>query len=317
MNAFITILDDVADITSWLLSSAVSAVWQTLLKVFAPFVRLWQILTWPVRRIFGGKSSAAEDATIPAQAVAYDAKTPRRSKRTGKPRYSQVATPHVPGHLIGEDAAYPPVQPRLDPSERSLDDLPAFQEALDRAQAAFYEASSPQREKSGLREAAPALNGHKNGKPPAAGQPSQRGRRRKIAETAVEVEEESPKRRKVQKMATPAEEDAADSSRLFVRGKGNSRVDTAGISTQQNGRTALRNAGATTSRLPQRALNITTVPAAVEGGGPVGEPAITRASQRARETALAARKRAREDALARKVIANQVDSRIAKRKKAL
>jgi hypothetical protein len=32
---------------------------------------------------------------------------------------------------------------------------------------------------------------------------------------------------------------------------------------------------------------------------------------------LAARKRAREDALARKVIANQVDSRIAKRKKAL
>lgn len=71
------------------------------------------------------------------------AKTPRRTKRSNKPRYSQIATPYVPGHLVANESVYPPVQPRLHPAERSADDLPAFQEAMDRAQAAFYEVGSP------------------------------------------------------------------------------------------------------------------------------------------------------------------------------
>lgn len=70
-------------------------------------------------------------------------KTPRRSKRASKPRYSQIATPYVPGHLVADESVYPPVQPRLHPAERSADDVSAFQEAMDRAQAAFYEVSSP------------------------------------------------------------------------------------------------------------------------------------------------------------------------------
>lgn len=77
------------------------------------------------------------------------AKTPRRSKASKKPRYSQIATPYVPGHLVADESVYPPVQPRLHPAERSADDLPAFQEAMDRAQAAFYEIGSPPTHKHG------------------------------------------------------------------------------------------------------------------------------------------------------------------------
>lgn len=79
-------------------------------------------------------------------------KTPRRSKRASKPRYSQIATPYVPGHLVADDSVYPPVQPRSHPAERSADDVSAFQEAMDRAQAAFYEVSSPVVEMSGRAE---------------------------------------------------------------------------------------------------------------------------------------------------------------------
>lgn len=68
-------------------------------------------------------------------------KTPRRAKR--KTRYSEIATPYVPGHLVADETIFPPVQPRLHPAERSADDLAAFQEAMDRAQAAFYEVGSP------------------------------------------------------------------------------------------------------------------------------------------------------------------------------
>lgn len=85
-------------------------------------------------------------------AVDTSSKTPRRSKRATKPRYSQIATPYVPGHLVADESVYPPVQPRLHPAERSVDDVSAFQEAMDRAQAAFYEVSSPVNDMNGQRQ---------------------------------------------------------------------------------------------------------------------------------------------------------------------
>ena len=89
------------------------------------------------------EAEAEPDTTIRAVPSTSDsAKTPRRSKRSSKPRYSEIATPYVPGHLVADESVYPPVQPRLHPAERSTDDVSAFQEAMDRAQAAFYEVSS-------------------------------------------------------------------------------------------------------------------------------------------------------------------------------
>lgn len=96
---------------------------------------------------------AEGDTTLLQVPSAEDtSKTPRRSKRSTKPRYSQIATPYVPGHLVTDESVYPPVQPRLHPAERSADDVSAFQEAMDRAQAAFYEVSSPVNELSGHAE---------------------------------------------------------------------------------------------------------------------------------------------------------------------
>ena len=90
--------------------------------------------------LFKAKATILEEsAQAENMRTQAETKTPGRNKQRTKPRYSQMATPYVPGHLIAEAAAFPPVQPRLHPSERSVDDMPAFQEALDRAQAAFYE----------------------------------------------------------------------------------------------------------------------------------------------------------------------------------
>lgn len=121
--------------------------------------------------------------------------TPRKGKNTRKPRYSQVATPYAPGHLLDRQTspleegtaqeqrkrlplyshlatpappghlayysnisveipspevrtAYPPIQQRRKgpiPAEKSLNDsLPAFMDAMDRAQMAFYEPEEQQ-----------------------------------------------------------------------------------------------------------------------------------------------------------------------------
>ena len=314
LNAAIGILDDVADITGWLLTSAATTVWHIIRTALAPFQRVWQVLTWPYHRLFRSRHDGPMHEE-PVAETCMDKKTPRRSKRSTKPRYSQVATPHVPGHLVEEDQAFPPVQPRLDPAERSHDDLPAFQEALDRAQAAFYEASSPQRPNNTAHgdaaqdeEHTLALASRRNG---------QRGKGKHTLDTNDGEDEETPKRRKVQKADVKGSNHEVVQNRVAIdsgkRGVNGARKPPS----SRNGRVARNRVGNGTSKLPQLTAPPTSAPVGKAESEQLVEPAITRSSQRARETALAARKRAREEALSRKVIANQVDSRIAKRKKAV
>jgi hypothetical protein len=219
----------------------------------------------------------------------------------------------------------------LPPAERSVDDLPAFQEALDRAQAAFYEASSPARPKQRgavaeqeLEKAAPARRA-------AKGAAAQRPKRKQANGEGDGGEAASlvspPKRRRKQEAATGEQPTAvpvvagtrrvAPSTRLAASGR--RPVEALDDVARPTSRQAIREtrtgrAAASASHIPKRTTRQQTL-----SEEPEAEPlqkAVTNSTQQARETALAARKRAREATLARKEIGTQVDTRIAKRKKA-
>lgn len=315
-NAIFAVIEDAAEISGWVLGALLSTMRQALDVVLAPVWRLGSFITWPSRllRRRGSRVRGIEtesDVETDGQSTRRPAKTPRKER---KPRYSQVATPHVPGHLVAEASAYPPVQPRLDPAERSLDDLPAFQEALDRAQAAFYEAS-PERMLAGT-----ALNGKRSrqgvisGEPGPSAKVSQRiSRRRKVTEVEDASTIDSRNKSKRRK-AVVIDEDAGETARIATNGASAGRHESGRSDSIDQPGQPCTNGSSGSSRLPLPALKHRKAFGEAQKSA---ETAVTRSGQRARETALAARKRAPEEALARKGLANQVDSRIAKRKKAL
>ena len=324
-----SLLNDVLDILAYLTSLAGQQALLLLFGVTQPFRKAWATLAYPVSYVLPARTRDTDtgDSTTGAPDV-HDtsSKTP---KRRGKPRYSQIATPYVPGHLVSEEVAFPPVQARLPPAERSVDDLPAFREALDRAQAAFYEASSPAGPKQGraaaqqereleLEKTAPARRA-------ANGGTAQRTKR-KQANGEVDVEEAAspPKRRRKQDAATgrqPAGASgirrAAPSTRHAASGRrsvGAPDDDAQPSSRQATRETRTGRTAASASQIPKRTTRQQTV--SEEPELEPSQKAVTNSTQQARQTALAARKRAREATLARKEIGTQVDTRISKRKKA-
>lgn len=113
--------------------------------LLSPLLALYHTLTPAKRKEERRSSETPVELTHNAHpSASTTTETPNRTTRPSrKPRYSDIATPYVPGHLVAESSLHPPVRPRLDPSERSFEDVNSFQEAMDRAQAAFYEPDSP------------------------------------------------------------------------------------------------------------------------------------------------------------------------------
>ena len=319
-----SLLNDVLDILAYLSSLAGQQALLLLFGVTQPFRKAWATLAYMVSNVLPTltRNTDQVDSTADASDVHDTSKTP---KRKSKPRYSQIATPYVPGHLVSEEGAFPPVQARLPPAERSVDDLPAFQEALDRAQAAFYEASSPARPKQRgavaeqeLEKAAPARRA-------AKGAAAQRPKRKQANGEGDGGEAASlvspPKRRRKQTEEQPAASSGtrrvAPSTKPLADGR--RAVEALDDAARPSSRQAIREirtgrAAASASHIPKRTTRQQTL-----SEEPEAEPlqkAVTNSTQQARETALAARKRAREATLARKEVGTQVDTRIAKRKKA-
>lgn len=143
-------LNEVLDVLCYILVLAVEQLAHALSLVFSPIWKLHSQIRHlcrsptdmePKEKDGGAVSYEPDTTLLQVPHASGISKTPRRKQN--KPRYSEAATPYVPGHLVADESVHPPVQPRLHPSERSADDLPAFQEAMDRAQAAFYEVGSP------------------------------------------------------------------------------------------------------------------------------------------------------------------------------
>lgn len=138
------VLNEVLDISVYITGALLSfAVW----PLVTAFRKAKQGYRWvlPAR-------PATFDTTVQGQpedtASLTDGRTPK-PRRRAKPRLSQTATPHAPGHLlIAADDSHASMTRRDMWPEASTDSMPAFREALDRAQAAFYEAESPERSRN-------------------------------------------------------------------------------------------------------------------------------------------------------------------------
>lgn len=322
-----SLLNDVLDILAYLSSLAGQQALLLLFGVTQPFRKAWATLAHLVSYVLPARAYKPDQGDITADApdVQDTSKTP---KRKGKPRYSQIATPYVPGHLVSEEVAFPPVQARLPPAERSVDDLPAFQEALDRAQAAFYEASSPARPKQRRAAAEPELEEVAPARRAINGAKAQRAKRKQASGEVDGAEAASlaspPKRRRKQDAATGEQPAGASGTRRVApssRPAANGRKvvealdDDARPSSRQAAReTRTSRTAASASHIPKRTIRQQT--ASEEPEPEPSQKAVTNSTQQARQTALAARKRAREATLARKEIGTQVDTRISKRKKA-
>ena len=134
------VLNEVLDISVYIIGALLSfAIW--------PFVTAFRKAKQGFQWLLPARPSTF-DTSVQEQledtAIAADGTTPK-PRRRAKPRLSQMATPHAPGHLlIAADDSHASMTRRDMWPEASTDSMPAFREALDRAQAAFYEAESPE-----------------------------------------------------------------------------------------------------------------------------------------------------------------------------
>lgn len=152
LDTVLYVSSEVLDISTYIIGSLLWLLWSPFQQIYRKILQLQQrvrlLLTNKTAISTDSVSNDASDGAIVTKEAkeCLPRKTPR-PRKVAKPRFSQIARPHMPGHLVAEGVSFPPIQTRLQPAERSYDQLPDFRDAMDRAQAAFYEAESPVRRK--------------------------------------------------------------------------------------------------------------------------------------------------------------------------
>lgn len=142
LDWFVGHVNDILGVLVYISGVVLNTAWEPFRFIGRKATVIWRAIKPAPASSAPGTTNTDAGHNDTSHANAHTPKQTRTSTRRSKPRYSTIATPHVPGHLTTvsiSSTAYPPIQPRLHPSERSYDDIPAFQEAMERAQAAFYE----------------------------------------------------------------------------------------------------------------------------------------------------------------------------------